>query len=206
MSAFPPQRSITSIPVTQDIALKYLSAYLKATQGSPHLLPNARLEPSGPTAGFSNSSITIHNLRRVEAGLRGEWLSPTLSLEENKMPITDGMDDGTNKRQENLEGDGWMDLDEYQREQSIEGGELRDDDIQDRKMDSDLDVDHHEDDKEENTIIAASDNKSRATTKQKAAAAVDFSKTPIDKDATRAEKKARLKEERKLKHKIQTAS
>ncbi|KAE9366169.1 hypothetical protein N431DRAFT_419270 [Stipitochalara longipes BDJ] len=128
MSAFPPHRTIPSIPIPQEIALKFLSNYLEATKASPYLLPNARLEPSGPTAGSSASSVTLHNLRRVEAGLRGEWLAPILDLEEGNVTVADGMDDGTNKGQDvNKEGEveGWMDLDEYQREQSIEGGELR---------------------------------------------------------------------------------
>ena len=127
MSAFPPHRSIVSIPIDQEIALKYLSSYLFLAKTSPHLLPNARLEPSGPTAGSSSSSITIRNLERVEAGLRGEWLAPSLDLGEGNGVFEQGMDDGTNKgldvEAENTgEGEGWMDLDEYQREQSIEGG------------------------------------------------------------------------------------
>ncbi|KAG4439350.1 hypothetical protein IFR05_005162 [Cadophora sp. M221] len=146
MSAFPPQRSVASIPVSQDIALKYLSAYLEAAKTYSHLLPNARLEPSGPTAGSSTSNITIHNLQRVEAGLRGEWLAPTLDLEEGNVPIAEGMDDGTNKEQQNAEEEGWMDLDQYQREQSIEGGEVGDrvpGAAQDVELDSDLEMEDH---------------------------------------------------------------
>ncbi|PMD53781.1 uncharacterized protein K444DRAFT_540887 [Hyaloscypha bicolor E] len=127
MSAFPPHHTIPSIPIPQEIALKFLSNYLEATKTSPYLLPNARLESSGPTAGSSASSVTIHNLRRVEAGLRGEWLAPTLDLEEGIVTVAEGMDDGMNKGQavnEEGEAEGWMDLDEYQREQSIEGGEI----------------------------------------------------------------------------------
>ncbi|KAH7409090.1 hypothetical protein BKA64DRAFT_639403 [Cadophora sp. MPI-SDFR-AT-0126] len=174
MSAFPPQRSVASIPVSQDIALKYLSAYLEAAKTSPHLLPNARLEPSGPTAGPSSSNITIHNLQRVEAGLRGEWLAPTLDLEEGNVPIAAGMDDGTNKEQENAEGEGWMDLDQYQREQSIEGGDIGDKvpgAVQDTELDSDLDMKDH------------------------------APKKPLDKVARREEKKQRLKEERRKREK-----
>ncbi|KAG4425940.1 hypothetical protein IFR04_000884 [Cadophora malorum] len=178
MSAFPPQRSVASIPVSQDIALKYLSAYLEAAKTSPHLLPNARLEPSGPTAGPSSSNITIHNLQRVEAGLRGEWLAPTLDLEEGNVPITAGMDDGTNKEQENAEAEGWMDLDQYQREQSIEGGEIGDrlpGAVQDAELDSDLDM-------EDNAP-----------------------KKPLDKEARKEEKRRRNKEEKRKKNELRKA-
>ena len=128
MSAFPPHRSIPSIPVTQDVALKYLQTYLEATKSSPHLLPNARLESSGPTVGTSSSSVTMHNLQRVEAGLRGEWLAPSLDLEENNVKVAKGMDDGTNTGEggegDHMQVDGWQDLHEYQREQSIEEGDI----------------------------------------------------------------------------------
>jgi len=125
MSAFPPHRSTEPLSVSQSVALTYLASYLTAAKTSPHLLPNARLEPSGPTSGSSNSSVTIHNLQRVEAGLRGEWLAPTLELNEG-VKVTTGMDDGTNTgiAGTETEGEGWMDLDQYQREQSIEGGEV----------------------------------------------------------------------------------
>lgn len=124
MSAFPNYRSIPSIPVDAETAHKYLEAYLEATKTSPYLLPNARLEPSGPTAGSSNSSVTIHNLKRVEAGLRGEWLAPTLELEENNVPVAEGLNGLGAKEADNMDTEGWQDLEEYQREQDVLEGEL----------------------------------------------------------------------------------
>ncbi|CZT02559.1 hypothetical protein WAI453_002092 [Rhynchosporium graminicola] len=182
MSAFPPQRSVASIPVSQDVALKYLTSYLVSAKSSPHLLPNARLEPSGPTAGSSNSNITIHNLERVEAGLRGEWLAPTLELEEGAgdVPIAEGMDDGTNKH-EGDEGEGWMDLDQYQREQSIEGRDVEDG-IPGVSKDVEMDSDLEEEDDLANGVHG---NKTDPATR------------PVDKEARKAEKKARGKQERR---------
>lgn len=203
MSAFPPQRSVSSIPVSQDIALKYLSAYLEAAKSSPHLLPNARLEPSGPTAGSSTSSITIHNLQRVEAGLKGEWLAFTLELGEQNVPLAEGMDDGTNKGQENEEGEGWMDLDEYQREQSIEGGN-NEGDLETGGVDSDLEVDNQDD--EDDLVNLAHMEKAGADTKPKHQTTAKISKKPLDKNARKAEKKARQKLERKQKQVLQAAS
>lgn len=123
MSAFPPRRTVPSLPVSQATALKHLQTYLEATKNSPWLLPNAKLDASGPTA--AGNSISIHNLQRVEAGLRGEWLAPVLELGEKTggVTIAQGMDDGVNQGTE-PEGEGWQDPEEYARQQSIEEGEV----------------------------------------------------------------------------------
>jgi hypothetical protein len=201
MSAFPPHRAIPSVPISQDIALKFLSSYLEATKTSPHLLPNARLESSGPTAGSSASSVAIHNLKRVEAGLRGEWLAPTLDLEEGKVTVAEGMDDGTNKGQdvnEEAEGEGWMDLDEYQREQSIEGGEIGERLPGVAELgDSDFDgPEVEENDKNEEGAVNPPKAKKIKVKHNVTPAKVT---KPIDKEARKREKKERLKRERRLK-------
>lgn len=129
MSAFPPIHSPKSVPVSPSIALQRLQAYLEATNSNPSLLPNATLQPDGPKAqSESSSNLVIHNLKRVEAGLRGEWLAPSLDLEGEGMagvvgavPIVGGEAMDTT---EEGNGEGWQDLEEYQREQSIEGGEI----------------------------------------------------------------------------------
>jgi len=196
MSAFPPHRTVPSIPVSQEIALKYLSSYLAATSTTPHLLPNARLEASGPTAG-SSSSVTLHNLQRVEAGLKGEWLAPTLELNEGQgVAVAEGMDDGTNKTGE-AEGE-WQDLEDYQREQSIEEGDIgprqtvvadsgegNEDEVVEKGTgeDSEVDVDAPKA-KKVKTKHDATDLKV---------------KKPKDKEAKKAEKKARLKEAQRQK-------
>ena len=200
MLAFPPHRAIPSVPISQDIALKFLSSYLEATKTSPHLLPNARLESSGPTAGSSASSVTIHNLKRVEAGLRGEWLAPTLDL-ESKVKVAEGMDDGTNKGQninEEAEGEGWMDLDEYQREQSIEGGEIGERLPGVAELgDSDFDgPEVEENDKNEEGAVNPPKAKKIKVKHNVTPAKVT---KPIDKEARKREKKERLKRERRLK-------
>ncbi|KAH6673187.1 hypothetical protein B0J14DRAFT_482493 [Halenospora varia] len=179
MSAFPPTRSIPSIPLPPDTALKYLTSYLASLPNNPHLLPNARLTSAGPTDGTS-SSITIHNLQRVEAGLRGEFLKPELELEEEAVGVAEGMDDGTNK--EGTDGEGWQDLGEYQREQSIEGGEIQ----EDARVGNGAEGDEDEDEDAE-----APEAKKVKTTHKKAAA---LAPKPVDKEARKREKKAREKE------------
>ncbi|TVY86841.1 hypothetical protein LAWI1_G007134 [Lachnellula willkommii] len=200
-SAFPPHKSIPSIPAPQEIALKYLSAYLTSTTTHAHLLPNARLEASGPTAG-SSSSVTLHNLQRVEAGLRGEWLAPTLLLdgdgEGQGMGV--GMDDGTVGK--GVGEEGWQDLEEYQREQSIEVG-----DVGGREAGRAVDLGRDEDEDEEVEIGAGAEaagdgsevdveapKAKKVKTKHESANKVSNS---VDKGARKKEKKARQLEEKK---------
>jgi hypothetical protein len=133
MASFPPLRSHPSTPITSDLALQKLQEYLSAIHSNPYLLPNATLQSDGPrAAGDSSSSLVIHNLKRVEAGLRGEWLEPSLDLESEGhgvVPIA-GVVKGTGRENlaveegEEENGEGWQDLDEYQRQQSVEGGEI----------------------------------------------------------------------------------
>ncbi|KAA8575217.1 hypothetical protein EYC84_004411 [Monilinia fructicola] len=185
MSAFPPHKSIPSIPVNQAIALKYLQEYLSLTSSTPYLLPNAKLEPTGPTIGSSHSSVTIHNLERVEAGLRGEWLAPTLELEENAVEIAQGMDDGTVQGSggDKMDVDGWQDKEEFEREQSIDEGDVgaRVQNVKTQQVDSDLEA--------EPSVKNAP----------------DFTQAPAgelsrkEKDARKAEKKARHKAEKRAK-------
>jgi hypothetical protein len=127
MSAFPPVRSLKSIPISTEEALQRLQSYLEASKSNPALLPNATLQVDGPKAqSESASNLVIHNLKRVEAGLRGEWLAPSLELEGDGMgglgslPVPGNGDVG----EEDAIGEEWQDLDEYQREQSIEIGEV----------------------------------------------------------------------------------
>lgn len=217
MSAFPPHRSTEALPISIGNAQQFLSAYLAASKTYPHLLPNARLEPSGPTAGSSNSSVIIHNLQRVEAGLRGEWLAPTLELDEG-VKVTKGMDDGTNTGEAatETEGEGWMDLDQYQREQSIEGGEVGSPGavVIAQEGDSDLEDNRARGGDDESGIANEKDGEDEAdapapkkvkTKHQAASTKATFSK-PKDVLARKADKKARRKEEQRRKAEAQQAA
>jgi hypothetical protein len=197
MSAFPPHRTAASLPVSQEIALKYLSSYLAATSTTPHLLPNARLEASGPTAG-SSSSVTLHNLQRVEAGLKGEWLAPTLELNEGQsVQVAEGMDDGTNKTGEG-EG-GWQDLEDYQREQSIEEGEVgpRQTAVGDNGEGSEEEAVEKGAGEDSEVDVDVAPKAKKLKTKHEATNSKV--KKPKDKEAKKAEKKARLKEAQRQK-------
>ncbi|KAF2842770.1 hypothetical protein M501DRAFT_913721, partial [Patellaria atrata CBS 101060] len=67
----------TAVPPSR--ALELLQSYLAASTKAPHLHPDSTFTPSGlkyPLASGAAGGIVLHNLRRVEAGLRGEHLEP----------------------------------------------------------------------------------------------------------------------------------
>jgi hypothetical protein len=137
----------------------------------------------------------------VEAGLRGEWLAPTLDLEENNVPVTEGMDDGTSKpgvRGEN--GEGWMDLDDYQREQSIGGGEKGERGAGLVVQDSDLEPERTRVGFDEDTGFVNDDEGENAPATKKVKTrhgdSAKISKIPLDKDARKKDKKQRIKAEK----------
>ncbi|KAH8804634.1 hypothetical protein F5884DRAFT_419754 [Xylogone sp. PMI_703] len=181
MSAFPPLKSKPSVPIPQDAALKRLQSYLEKAKDAEYLLPNARLEETGVDAGSRNSSLVFHNLQRVEAGLRGEWLAPSLDLEGVKVA---GGEEATQNTAE-AEAEGWQDLEEYQREQSIEEGEQEARGVVAVNLDSGL-----QDDDET----------------QEPDATVSTAKTPKDKEARKLEKKARHKERQRQKETMKQQS
>lgn len=119
------------------------------------------------------------------------------------MTVAEGMDDGTNKGQdvnEEGEGEGWMDLDEYQREQSIEGGEIGERlpgvaELGDSDFDGPQVVEEHGESEDEKEV---KDRKAKKIKIKHDVAPVKVSK-PIDKEARKREKKERLKQERRLK-------
>lgn len=169
MFAFPNYRSIPSVPVDTETAQKFLEAYLKATKSSPHLLPNAQLEAAGPTTGSSNSSVTMYNLERVEAGLRGEWLAPSLELGENNTADAQGLSNGTvTKGADTMDTEGWQDPDEYQREQDVLEGELGPNDTE-VEVESKPSVIDKEARKLEKKLRLKEEKKRKAKTKENAA-------------------------------------
>jgi len=170
--------------VSSDTALVFLSAYLSSTESQPHLLPNARLEASGPQSGSSKSSVILHNLQRVEAGLKGEWLAPVLDFEEGVEVVEDG--DAVEQDAQQTEGEGWQDIDEYQREQSVEGPEVAGEEL---GVEDDGIV-------EEDNLVAESTHGAIKSLKKVKAAKVEKS---VDPEQRKKEKKARLKAEKQAK-------
>ena len=117
------------------------------------------------------------------------------------MTVAKGMHDGTKKGQDFVEevgGDGWMDLDEYQREQSIEGGDLgeRLQGVTEAE-DSDFEGPQVVEGSEEEDGVTGHQAKKAKTKHDIPAAKIT---KPKDKEARKRDKKERQRQEKKLKH------
>lgn len=82
-TAYPPTIHHTTTPLSPAQALSLLTSYLTAATADPSLHPHAHLTEHGPVA-LSNVGLVLHNLRRVEAGLRGENLGEDLTVRKNE--------------------------------------------------------------------------------------------------------------------------
>lgn len=84
-TAYPPAVHHPSTHLSTPETLSLLSAYLDAATTDPSLHPSAHLTEHGPVAPSSgpNTGLVLHNLRRVEAGLRGENLGEDLTLRKD---------------------------------------------------------------------------------------------------------------------------
>lgn len=75
----PPHRLISSKPVSTADASTMLQTYISNSEAHPHLHPDALITPTGVTFsshGGPTGGVVMHNLRRIAAGLRGEYLEP----------------------------------------------------------------------------------------------------------------------------------
>jgi len=147
MTSLPPTRHHSTRPVSPTTALALLSTYIANAADDPSLQPNALLTERGPISSSSGSStgLTIHNLKRVEAGLKGEHLGADLSfakfggegLPDLQMGGQEGRErdgevngllgvgDGGEGAVEREGGqDGWQDMQAYEREQEVTEGEV----------------------------------------------------------------------------------
>ena len=129
----PPSRHHVTRQVSSPKALSVISDYLLAagTDASRH--PNALFTKAGvttPSSGTHQFGLILHNLKRVEAGLRGERLIADLILDGNGEVESHGLQsgaqdlfrDGSNNLAGNTEG--WQEKAEFEREQDIEQGEI----------------------------------------------------------------------------------
>ncbi|KAL8914627.1 MAG: hypothetical protein Q9171_000808 [Xanthocarpia ochracea] len=113
-----------------------ISEFLEATTMDPSLHPNALLTENGPVVVSSGSvGLVLHNLKRVEAGLRGEHLAADLTFKDfggEGLPAFTRdkiRNNGTETEESKAQADqapaqGWQDKAEYEREQEVEQGEL----------------------------------------------------------------------------------
>ncbi|KAL8789891.1 MAG: hypothetical protein Q9213_000961 [Squamulea squamosa] len=134
--AYPPMRLHASQRITPSHAQQLLSKFLKATTVDPSLHPNALLTENGPVVASSGSiGLVLHNLKRVEAGLRGEHIAADLNFKEfgaerltnlisHQIPTNGAETQGSKGEAEEDPAEGWQDKAEYEREQVIEQGEV----------------------------------------------------------------------------------
>lgn len=134
LEAPPPSRHISSKPISLADASQMLETYLTNSEAHPHLHPDALITPAGVTfssAGGPMGGVVMHNLRRIAAGLRGEYLEPeaTPEPEENGEEIGTGKKAKQNKKK-TFDSNGaveedWQDMAEYEQEgPGLEVGEV----------------------------------------------------------------------------------
>ncbi|KAF1845891.1 uncharacterized protein K460DRAFT_366738 [Cucurbitaria berberidis CBS 394.84] len=136
VEAPPPSRHISSTPISLTSASRILETYLTNSERHPHLHPDALITPTGVTFsshGGPVGGVVMHNLRRVAAGLRGEYLEPekTPEPEEDDGADTESWGHGKKSggqggKKRKLTGDTeWQDMADYEREEGfVEIGEV----------------------------------------------------------------------------------
>ncbi|CBX90410.1 predicted protein [Plenodomus lingam JN3] len=137
LEAPPPSRHISSTPISQAAASLMLDTYLRNTEAHAHLHPDALITPTGVTFsshGGPAGGVVLHNLRRVAAGLHGEYLEPegTPEPEEEEEGEDGGGEWGAVKgsgkgKGKGKKGEGWQDREvAAQEEEGLVIGEVGD--------------------------------------------------------------------------------
>jgi hypothetical protein len=135
LDAPPPSRHISSTTISVADASRMLETYLTNSESHPHLHPDALVTPAGinfSSHGGSMGGVLMHNLRRVAAGLRGEYLEPekTPEPEEDEEGAGKFNKKGGKKRKtapDATTADDWEPLEQFERDQGvIEIGEVGD--------------------------------------------------------------------------------
>ncbi|KAL8954068.1 MAG: hypothetical protein Q9222_000125 [Ikaeria aurantiellina] len=132
---YPPIRHHSFRLIDPSHAQRLVAEFLEQAATDHSLHPNALLTENGPVNPTSNSTgLVLHNLKRIEAGLRGEHLAADLSFKSlgaeglpslmSSKTRSNAKDEvRTEEREQDLEAD-WQDKEEYEREQAIEQGEV----------------------------------------------------------------------------------
>ena len=132
-NCYPPSRHHDTKKVSPSKALSVISSYLLAagTDASRH--PNALFTKAGmttPSSGAHQFGLVLHNLKRVEAGLRGERLIADLILDGHGEVESHALQweaqDLLRDRSDSFPGntEGWQEKADFEREQGIEQGEV----------------------------------------------------------------------------------
>ncbi|KAF1950740.1 hypothetical protein CC80DRAFT_225871 [Byssothecium circinans] len=133
----PPHRHISSKPISRANASKLLEKYLANSEAHPHLHPDALITPTGVTFsshGGPIGGVVMHNLRRVAAGLRGEYLEPEATPEPEEQDGGAAYQKGRKGKRKAADADvtggaqeEWQNMSEFEREEGqVEVGEVGD--------------------------------------------------------------------------------
>lgn len=132
----PPHRLVSSTPVDVATAAGMLQDYITNSEAHPHLHPDALITPTGVTFsshGGPAGGVVMHNLRRIAAGLRGEFLEPEPTPEPEEQSAqgeeTWKGKKGKGKKTAFIDENEfeWQDKEVYEQEQGeIEVGEIYD--------------------------------------------------------------------------------
>ena len=138
-TSFPPHQHHATRRVSPSEAVTLLSTYLHQAITDPSLHPNALLTEDGPITPSTGSTtgLILHNLERLEAGLRGERLATEqasltrgdINGQSNMNGIIDhpdskGVEGRIDEEGERVMGMDWQDRGEFEREQDIVQGEI----------------------------------------------------------------------------------
>jgi len=129
ISAPPPSRHISSIPISLTTASQMLTTYITNSESHAHLHPDSSITPEGisfSSKGGPEGNVVMHNLRRIAAGMRGEYMAPEKTPEPEDDEDAEGRS-FSNKKRKTVLNDDWQDKAEYEREEGlIEVGEIGD--------------------------------------------------------------------------------
>ena len=129
----PPHRHHATQRVLPSRALSLLSAYLTAASTDASMHPNVLLTEAGPitpASGTHQMGLVLSNLKRVEAGLKGERLATDMAIGEDGeghgLITKDGSQELPDRKADaaSIDTNGWQDKAEFEREQGIEQGEI----------------------------------------------------------------------------------
>ncbi|KAF2876541.1 hypothetical protein BDV95DRAFT_229127 [Massariosphaeria phaeospora] len=122
----PPCRQLADTPSSLENAEALLSTFLTESESHPHLHPDAVLTPTG--AAFSShggptGGMVMHSLRRVAAGLRGEYLEPEVAEADLHAQSPHGNGSNIYTSADAIAAaaeEGWQDMSEYEREAGVD--------------------------------------------------------------------------------------
>ncbi|CAI6341661.1 unnamed protein product [Periconia digitata] len=122
----PPYVSVSSQVIAQADASQILEKYILNSESHPHLHPDALITPTGVTFsshGGPTGGVVMHNLRRIAAGLRGEYLEPEATPEPEEPRSSKKSKTGKEATTDGTED--WQSMSEWEKEEGqIEVGEV----------------------------------------------------------------------------------